>query len=298
MAFVISPEHGHGNGGALTNSGGVEGPGAIYVVEAAGDLSLGWPIADQHHVGGALVDVYFLLVLSFLDVNDEDIGALIWDAGDGLANGLDVAAAILSYYDVGFQIRRAGREQPSLAGGDVRRVSLGEELAVDWEIERGQGIVEVVDDGQNVAGQLGGAVEHLPHGLSSVGGGALEAIDARLLVGDGGAEPYLEVVEELIEVGDGEVAEPVNRPSEVIDGIVEKLTAILEGLRGAGVLGSLRQHRGVIDGVVDVFDGDVEGQIEELLGVGVGTRHGRQRVLAGFLVVRRPAEILDILHGG
>lgn len=114
----------------ITDGGGAESGGTIDEVEVAGDSGLVRSISDQENVPHLLRNDDLLLVDTLLDVDDEGLIAGERNSGDGFANGLELAAAVLCNDDVGLNL--AGDEQsPTGVGNPVGDLASLEELAVE-----------------------------------------------------------------------------------------------------------------------------------------------------------------------
>lgn len=114
-----------------------------------------------------------------------------------------------------------------------------------------------------------------------------EAINARLLVGEGGAQPRPDVVE---------AAAPAVVPdvAELAEADVEELGAIIDGGGPALGAGLSLELQGEASGGAGVVDGNLEGVVEEVLRVGRHRGEGEEGGKAGLGVESGVASSGDV----
>uniref|UniRef100_A0A8R7U9Y7 Uncharacterized protein n=1 Tax=Triticum urartu TaxID=4572 RepID=A0A8R7U9Y7_TRIUA len=282
------------------HGGRVLGGDVHHEVLVPRDDRLADPVADHDEVRHVARHGDVLLVRALLDVHHVRVLALERHLGQRLVDGLVVAAAVRRHRHVRLEVGLAGRglQQPPLGVRHPpgRAVVPEQPPAEDGQVQVGDGVPELVHDGQDVLRQLLGDVKRLAHLGGGVRRGVGEAVKAGLLVRERGGEPRLEVVHGVLEVGHLEAAELVEGGLEVVDGVVEHLLAVLERARRARVVFELVEQAGLLHGLLDPLRGGLEDGLGQLRG---GRRiAGRllQRLLARHLVVHGLAEGLDRLH--
>nr|ACR37741.1 unknown [Zea mays] len=268
----------------------------------ARDHRLGGAVADHHQVRHVPGHGHVLPVLAGLHVHDVRGGALQRHLGQRRVDGPEVAAAVLGHRHVGPEALLAGgdQQQPALGVGHPRGRAAGvlrEEPAVEArQAKIGERLGELVHERQDVLRQLLRAVERLAHLARGGRRGVLEPVQARLLVRERGAQPRPEVVHGALEVGHLEAAEPVERRPEVVDGVVQQLSAVVERARRAPVVLELVEQGGLAHGLRDPVGRHLEDGLGQLRGAGGVPGRRLQRLLARLPVVHGLAEGLDGLH--
>lgn len=290
------------------------GVDSVDEVETSGDLRLGWAIAKKHQMCEAAIDHHLLHINTFLDVQDECLVMLLWlDVHESFVNGGVVAASVLGHDEVGLDLVVLSVEE--LTSVEINPIGKLIFMAEDGEIisekaatSGGSGNSKATDGLNNrgntgdeskaVAGHFHAGGHNLSHSVTGISLNPFEPVEACLLVGDGTAEPNLQVGENVIDVGEVEILEFGEGSLQVVDGAVGKLLTGVEGGLAAGVLLEVLEDGGVLGRLPYLDNGDLESALDELLGVAGVVAGGVEAVNTGLLVVGVLTEGLDGFLGG
>ena len=266
-----------GEEGVVTESGSLESRSAVDVVAATGDDGLGLAITEDHHIPSVLIQINVLHIYPFLHIYHGSLVALLLHRRHRLLYRLVLPAPVLRHHHI-----RRRRRGPTLQQPPLRRphpLREPQQPPVDRAVELRQQSQDPRHDGKAVARELRRVLHGGFHVLKDgLGGGGIhlpQGVQAGVLVGDGGAQPRLNVAYlrrrgELSGSGEGR-----HGVVEAGHGVGQDGSADVDGLLHARVLGGGAELGRVMGEVRELVDSDAEGKLEEELWIsGVGVWEG------------------------
>lgn len=247
----------------LTEGSSPEGRPSLHEISAAGNHRNPHSITNHHNISLLLLQLHVLFVHPLLYVYNVPPRAVARRSIHRLVDRPVPPTAIRCHHCIGAQRLGIRMQQLLVDHHPGWRVSVAVAFGAisGWRVR--YDAAHLLVHHQQVAHELC----HLRYSAVDVMAyatvGAVEALQARVLVAERGAEPCPEVCFVVnVAVLQDDPADLFQRPTELVDGVAKELDAVMDGHLLAEVTGNCSEARQRADGAEGFVDGAPDGAVE------------------------------------